>query len=106
MGDDTLTPSPCAQALSPRSSLVLTAPAFIKRGDKGFGFLFKAVRVYIGETNNYRLHHIVEVCVGGGGWRHVRRRVTNLLVSIDCYIAGSSSSSSMSTKVDRQKKQV
>lgn len=50
---------------------MLTAPAFIKRGDKGFGFHFKAVRVYIGESDNYRLHHIVEVCGSGGGWTHV-----------------------------------
>ena len=50
-----------AQALSPRNSLVLTAPVFIKKGDKGFGFRFKAVRVYIGESDDYRLHHIVEV---------------------------------------------
>lgn len=62
VGDDTL-PSSGSQPLSPRNSLVLTAPVFIKKGDKGFGFHFKAVRVYIGESDNYRLHHIVEVCV-------------------------------------------
>ncbi len=36
-------------------------PITIKRGSNGFGIIFKAVRVYIGESNDYRMHHIVEV---------------------------------------------
>ncbi len=47
---------------SPRSSMV-ASPSTIKRGPNGFGIIFKSVRVYIGESNDYRMHHIVEVCV-------------------------------------------
>ncbi|XP_064387144.1 microtubule-associated serine/threonine-protein kinase 2-like isoform X2 [Halichondria panicea] len=44
---------------SPRSSMV-SNPITIKRGSNGFGIIFKAVRVYLGESNDYRMHHIVE----------------------------------------------
>ena len=39
----------------------LNPPIVLKRGTKGFGFGFRSVRVYIGETNVYMLQHIVTV---------------------------------------------
>ena len=39
----------------------LNPPVVLKRGTKGFGFGFRSVRVYIGETNVYMLQHIVTV---------------------------------------------
>ena len=30
---------------------------------KGFGMTLKPIRVYIGDSNNYRIHHIVQVCI-------------------------------------------
>ncbi|XP_070194512.1 microtubule-associated serine/threonine-protein kinase 3-like isoform X2 [Littorina saxatilis] len=37
----------------------LNPPILLKRGPKGFGFSFRSVRVYIGETDVYTLQHIV-----------------------------------------------
>ena len=45
---------------SPRHSLV-SNPITIKRGKKGYGLTFISIRVYIGDTNDYRIHHIIEV---------------------------------------------
>lgn len=46
---------------SPRHSLV-ASPITIKRGKKGYGLTFISIRVYIGDSNDYRIHHIIEVC--------------------------------------------
>ena len=48
---------------SPRNSMV-SSPVIIQRSKKGYGFTLKSIRVYIGESNNYRMHHIVEVSFG------------------------------------------
>ena len=45
---------------SPRDSMV-ASPITIKRGKKGYGLTFKSIRVYIGDTNDYRIHHIIDV---------------------------------------------
>jgi len=47
---------------SPRDSLV-SSPITIKRGKKGYGLTFKSIRVYIGESNDYRIHHVIDVSV-------------------------------------------
>ena len=47
---------------SPRDSMV-ASPLTVKRGRKGYGLTLKSVRVYIGDTNDYRIHHITEVRV-------------------------------------------
>ena len=49
---------------SPRNSMV-SSPITIRRGSKGYGVILKSIRVYIGDTNDYRIHHIVSV--GGRG---------------------------------------
>ena len=45
--------SPLTRSLKP--------PIILKRGARGFGFSFRSVRVYIGESNVYTLQHIVTV---------------------------------------------
>ena len=52
-----------SDALSPRNSVMMSSPISIHRNEKGFGFNFKVIRVYMGETDNYRLHHVVDVSV-------------------------------------------
>ena len=47
---------------SPRDSMV-ASPITIKRGKKGYGMNLKSIRVYIGDTNDYRIHHVLEVGV-------------------------------------------
>lgn len=39
----------------------LNPPIVLKRGARGFGFNFRSVRVYIGESDVYTLQHIVTV---------------------------------------------
>lgn len=43
------------------ASLNLKPPIFLTKGAKGFGFTLKAIRVYLGSTSNYTVHHLVEV---------------------------------------------
>ncbi len=45
---------------SPRDSMV-ASPITVKRGRKGYGLTLASIRVYIGDTNDYRIHHIIEV---------------------------------------------
>lgn len=45
---------------SPRNSMVAT-PITIKRSSRGFGLELKSIKVFIGESNDYRLHHIIKV---------------------------------------------
>ena len=45
----------------PLASLSLKPPIVLSKGAKGFGFTLKAIRVYLGSTNNYTVHHLVEV---------------------------------------------
>lgn len=33
----------------------------VEKGPKGYGFVLKPIRVYIGDSNNYRIHHILQV---------------------------------------------
>lgn len=47
---------------SPRDSMV-SSPITIKRGKNGYGLTFKSVRVYIGDSNDYRIHHIIDVSI-------------------------------------------
>ena len=55
-----------SDALSPRNSVMMSSPISIHRNEKGFGFNFKVIRVYMGETDNYRLHHVVDRVEMGG----------------------------------------
>ena len=36
-------------------------PIIITNDRKGYGMTLKPIRVYIGDSNNYRIHHIVQV---------------------------------------------
>ena len=45
---------------SPRNSMAVT-PIVITNDRKGYGMTLKPIRVYIGDSNNYRIHHIVQV---------------------------------------------
>lgn len=36
-------------------------PIFIQPNRKGYGLTLKPTRVYIGDSNNYKIHHIVQV---------------------------------------------
>ncbi|CAI7999164.1 Microtubule-associated serine/threonine-protein kinase 1 [Geodia barretti] len=45
---------------SPRHSQMVTSTYAIKRGPSGYGMILKAIRVYIGQTDDYRIHHIIE----------------------------------------------
>lgn len=44
-------------------SLSLRPPIIIEKGPRGFGFTLQAIRVYFGDTNYYRVHHLVSVSV-------------------------------------------
>lgn len=48
---------------SPRHSQMVTSTYAVKRGPNGYGMILKAIRVYIGQTDDYRIHHIIEVCI-------------------------------------------
>ena len=41
--------------------LSLKPPIVLSKGAKGFGFTLKAIRVYMGDTSDYTVHHLVEV---------------------------------------------
>lgn len=43
------------------AALSLKPPIVLSKGAKGFGFTLKAIRVYLGSTTNYTVHHLVEV---------------------------------------------
>ena len=45
---------------SPRNSMV-ASPIIVSRGPNGYGMILKSIRVYIGESNDYRIHHIIDV---------------------------------------------
>ena len=47
---------------SPRHSQMVTSTFAIKKSPNGYGMILKAIRVYIGQSDDYRIHHIVEVC--------------------------------------------
>ena len=51
---------------SPRHSAMKTNHLVIEMGPKGYGMILKSIRVYIGDSNNYRIHHIVQVSVACG----------------------------------------
>lgn len=40
-------------------SLGLRPPIIIEKGPRGYGFTLQAIRVYFGDSNYYRVHHIV-----------------------------------------------
>ena len=44
----------------PNASMV-SRPMIIQRKKRSYGFTLKTIRVYIGETSDYRMHHIIEV---------------------------------------------
>ena len=46
----------------PESPKAECSPIVIVKGAEGFGFQLKAIRVYIGDTSNYTVHHLVQVC--------------------------------------------
>lgn len=46
--------------VSPNSMAVI--PIVINQGRNGYGMTLRPIRVYIGDSNNYRIHHIVQVC--------------------------------------------
>ena len=41
-------------------------PILIEPNRKGYGMTLKPIRVYIGDSNNYKIHHIVQVWRGRG----------------------------------------
>ena len=43
------------------SPLSLRPPIFITRTSRGFGFSVKSIRVYIGQSCNYLMQHLIEV---------------------------------------------
>lgn len=45
---------------SPRNSMVAN-PIIVTRGPNGYGMILKSIRVYIGESNDYRIHHVIDV---------------------------------------------
>ncbi|CAI8020099.1 Microtubule-associated serine/threonine-protein kinase 3 [Geodia barretti] len=45
---------------SPRHSQMVASTYAIKRGPSGYGMILMAIRVYIGQTDDYRIHHIIE----------------------------------------------
>lgn len=45
---------------SPRNSIVVV-PILIKRSSRGFGLELKSIKVFLGESNDYRIHHIIKV---------------------------------------------
>ena len=65
-GPVTMRTKPVKPPLSPvrpkaLSSLSIKPPIVITKGPKGIGFTLKAIRVYLGSTNNYTVHHLVKV---------------------------------------------
>ena len=65
-GPVTMRTKPVKPPLSPvrpktLSSLSIKPPIIITKGPKGIGFTLMAIRVYLGSTNNYTVHHLVKV---------------------------------------------
>lgn len=56
-----LTPprSPSSRRRSRTLSLGLRPPIIIEKGPRGYGFTLQAIRVYFGDTNYYKVHHLV-----------------------------------------------
>ncbi|CAH3170099.1 unnamed protein product [Porites evermanni] len=56
-----LTPprSPGSRRRGKTLSLCLRPPIIIEKGPRGYGFTLQAIRVYFGDTNYYRVHHLV-----------------------------------------------
>lgn len=50
--------SPCRE-LSPTITGNLKPPIVLRRAPRGFGFTLRAIRVYIGDTDFYTVHHLV-----------------------------------------------
>ena len=48
---------------SPGGSMLcmVTSPMTIPRKERSYGFTLKTIRIYIGETSDYRMHHIIGV---------------------------------------------
>lgn len=59
---------------------MVASPLTVKRGSKGYGLTLKSIRVYLGDSNDYRIHHIIEtVDKKGPAWDAGLR--TNQLVT-------------------------
>ena len=53
--------SPASRRRAKTLSLSLRPPIIIEKGPRGYGFTLQAIRVYFGDTNYYRVHHLVSV---------------------------------------------
>ena len=53
--------SPASRRKAKTLSLSLRPPIIIEKGPRGYGFTLQAIRVYFGDTNYYRVHHLVSV---------------------------------------------
>ena len=53
--------SPSSRRRAKTLSLSLRPPIIIEKGPRGYGFTLQAIRVYFGDTNYYRVHHLVSV---------------------------------------------
>ena len=53
--------SPCRE-LSPLLNN-LKPPVILRRGARGFGFTIRAIRVYLGDSDYYTVHHLVMVSI-------------------------------------------
>ncbi|KAJ7351674.1 Microtubule-associated serine/threonine-protein kinase 4 [Desmophyllum pertusum] len=51
--------SPSSRRRAKTLSLSLRPPIIIEKGPRGYGFTLQAIRVYYGDTNYYRVHHLV-----------------------------------------------
>ncbi|KAL9951872.1 hypothetical protein ACROYT_G044611 [Oculina patagonica] len=51
--------SPASRRRAKTLSLSLRPPIIIEKGPRGYGFTLQAIRVYFGDTNYYRVHHLV-----------------------------------------------
>lgn len=53
--------SPGSRRRSKTLSLGLRPPIIIEKGPRGYGFTLQAIRVYFGDSNYYKVHHLVSV---------------------------------------------
>ena len=53
--------SPRSRRKAKTLSLNLRPPIIIEKGPRGYGFTLQAIRVYFGDTNYYKVHHLVSV---------------------------------------------
>lgn len=51
--------SPTSRRRAKTLSLCLRPPIIIEKGPRGYGFTLQAIRVYFGDTNYYKVHHLV-----------------------------------------------